>query len=549
MHIIGIWNPQKTLVNANIFDQFGKLYLAYDNHVEKLDNNQATVFYEGTIFNYTSDEILNNKTALEEAFGLYTYIKIIKNSQEIIIGTDKLGFSPLYYSQQNDSLYFSTSLTLLKYYLEKVTPNYEAWDEILNLSTILGDKTTIKEICRMTPGTRIHINRKKISFHKYWSLEIPEKCEKKNFIEQNNELLIEALEYTRKVNLQKIVLLSGGEDSRRIALTTHKIALPVILATQEADIKNGVDKNVLIAQEVSKNLKIPFIRIKLPCKETYFNNSLIRDYWLAYETHYHDWIVPLLKEIPVNSLIYDGIIGDVTINGHWARIYPDRYRIKDIDKIAKSITEENVTFKFDTAKLESPLFERVRDQLQGIPDCPSRVDYFYIMNRARRNISQAAQLYSLMGHKTCYPFLYYPLFMQSLSLDPLEKLNMFFQRECIRAIDPKIAEIPTTRDNLSNKYLIDRKMQKKEIEHFFYKQLKIRSEMIDLFPQQSMKIKAIKFSSMMGMNTILNRLNWYVNPLNRISNFLDWIDVTDCPDFPIKTNQPDFLRNRFLSKL
>jgi len=450
------------------------------------------------------------------------------------------------YFIDSHTLFFSTSLTLLKYCVNNVTPDYEAWEEILNLSTILGNKTTIKEIKRLQAGTRIHIKNEKIAFINYWNPEIPEKCDKKNFIKKNNELLFEALEYTRNINLQKTVLLSGGEDSRRIGLAAHEIGLSFTLATQEAD-TNGVDQNVLIAQEVSRKLNMPILTVKYPSPKLYFNNLLIRDYWLGYETHYHEWLLPLLSEITRNSLIYDGIIGDVTINGHWYRIYPDRYNTQDVDKIARDITEEHLSFKINDIMLDSTLYERVQDQLNRLPQCPSRVDYFYIMNRARRNISLFAQLHSLMGHKTCYPFLYYPLLMQSLSLDPIEKMDIYLQRQCMNALSPRVAKIPTTRDLLDKKYIINRKSQRKKIDKLIIRQLRIKPEVKALFPQQSLKINALRFSSVLGLNNYLLCKKWFIIPLLRISNYMDWLGDTSYPDFPLSVEQPGYLKSRFLS--
>lgn len=546
MHIVGMWR------NSGVGDSDAApemISLECSDFVTVIENDDVKVCYQGVIFDLSESELLNNQTALDNAYGLFTYIKVLKKTNEVIIGTDKLGFSPLYYSRQKNAVHFSTSLTVLKYRLGEITPNYEAWEELLNLSTILGDKTTVKEISRLGYGYRIHISRDKINFKRFWSPEIPEQCGSERFIERNNDLLIEALEKTRSYPNSKIVLMSGGEDSRRLGITANSINLPVTFATQEVGLSFGADENVAIAQEVAKCLSVPFIRVPLPDKEEYYNNWLKRDFWCGFETHYHNWSFPLARNIPTNSLIYDGMAGDVAINGHWARIYPNRYRGNDIDKIAQNITRENYVFKFDKSRVDISLFERVREQLQLLPDCPARMDYFCLLNRARRNISISAQIYSLEGHKTCYPFLYYPLFMQSLSLNPIEKTKIYYQRECMKKLNSKAAAIPTTRDNLTSEYLIDRVAQHKEMQEFFSRNCNINPVVARLFPELRRRIRISKLLSWTRIYAFDRRSQWLLMPLYRLSNFLEWIDDNNAPEFPINIDQPGYLVDRTVSKL
>ena len=242
MNIVGIWNNQNTPGKHETSWPFGTLELEISNNVTIIEKKSVKLIYEGTIFDRTSEELINGQTAIDNAYGFYSYIMIKKEEQEIIIGTDKLGFSPIYYSMQENNLVFSTSLTLLKYRIKNPSPDYEAWDEMLNLNTVLGDKTTIKEIKRLNYGTRIQISNGIISFVEYWKPAIPEMADKDNFVKHNNELLFEALEFTRKVQNPKIVLLSGGEDGRRIGVSASKIGLPISFATQETGFLGGYGK-------------------------------------------------------------------------------------------------------------------------------------------------------------------------------------------------------------------------------------------------------------------------------------------------------------------
>jgi len=551
MNIIGIWNKQKIPGEHEISWPFGTLDLDISNNVTIIEKESVKLAYEGTIFDRTPDELIGSQTALDNAYGLYSYVKINKNEQEIIIGTDKLGFSPLYYSHQGKSLIFGTSLTLLKYRIENPSPDYEAWDEILNLGEILGEKTTIKEIKRLNPGARIHIKNDKILFQKFWSPEIPVQVDKKYYIKRNNELLIEALELTNNMQKPKIVLLSGGEDSRRIAVTAHAIKLPITCATQEAIHMGGIDDDTVIAEIVSKHLHIQLIRAELPSSEMAYYNAHIRDYWLGFESSQHEWIIPLLRRIPKCSLIYDGIAGDVTINAGRFRPYGypalvDLYKDRDIDRITRTICGEKSSFQMDQTKLGSSCFERVREQLLQYPSCSHRVNYYFLMNHTRRNIGLQAQLYNLMGHKICYPFLYYRLFMQSLSLDPKSQLRVLYQQECMKDLNPGIVKIPSTKGDVGNEYTINHAKEAKEKELLFSKKIMLRQDVKKLFPHLRTRIIAYKLASLFGVRKITSRMNWRTIPLSRMSMFFDWLEDSNQPGFPVSAEEPSFLKERFI---
>jgi len=547
MNIVGAWSKQQIPGEHEVSWPSGTFDLDFSDNVTVIETESVKLIYEGTIFDRTSNELINSQIALDNAYGLYSYIKIEKKEQEIIIGTDKMGFSPVYYSLQDDSLFFSTSLTLLKYKLKKVSPDYEAWDDILNFGDIIGEKTTIKEIKRLDPGTRIHISNGKISFKVFWNYEIPDQADEDDYIKNNNELLGEALELTRSTPNTKVILLSGGEDSRRIAVSAHAIGLPSTFATQESGLGAGKDTDTLIAEAVSNYLQSQLIRVKHPTSEGILDDTSIRDYWLGYETFLHEWILPLLRKIPQNSLIYDGLAGDVTINAGIFRPFYlpgllGLYKDKDIDKIAKTFCKMNNHFPFKKPKLESSSFDRIREQLHKYPESPHRVNYFYLMNHSRRNIVLMDQLISLMGHKICCPFLYYPLFMQSLSLDPKTQLKVLYHRECMRALNPEVVDIPSTKGEVGIEYTIDRAKEANMRMLLFSKNIKLRQDVKDIFPGLRSRIAAFKLASFFGISRITSRMTWRMRPLHRMSSFFDWLEDSEQPGFPIRAEEPQFLK-------
>ncbi len=554
MHLLGKWRSQPndtaTLDDRNATLSIGGLRLYLGKPIERHENDQAYLIFEGTIFDRRPHELLTSQTALDTAFGLYTYIRIDKHSHEVVLGADRQGYSPLYYAEENGEFIFSSSLTLVKYELSRVTPNYETWDEILNLEDILGDKTSITEISRLAPGTRIRLHNGKITFDRYWEPEIAPMGTRQEYAEKNNELLMEALELTRSAPGEKIMLMSGGQDSRRLGVTADHIDLPITIASQETVNYAGIDADVVIARRVAEYLKRPFLSVPLLPTEGFYNDSILRDYWLGFESNQHEWILPLVRELPKNSLLYDGITGDVTIQCGWfLEVFPelvDKWRDKDIDEAAERICRNRNIFPIDKGKLGSSLFERVRESIRQYPETPHRLNYYWMLNRSRRNTALQAQLYSLHGHRICFPFLYYPLFMQCMALHPGTLLEKRYQSMCMVLMNPGAVELPTTRGKLGPGDVIDRSVQRRERDLLFAKRSYLRSDVLATMPAVGSRLRAFKIGRALGIERIARRLKWIAWPVSRMSMFMDYLEDTQTPALPVVETEPAFVRDRLI---
>jgi len=551
MNIVGTWNEGGENGRLSPSLRFGALTLVLGNNVTVLENASASLIYEGTIFDRRPAELLSSQSALDTAFGLYSYVKISAKGADIVVGADRLGFSPWYYSMRGSAVSFSTSLTLAKYAAGRCSLDLEAWDELLNIGDIIGDKTTVREIRRLSPGSRMRLKNGAVSFESFWSPEMPEEANAAGYIRRNNELLAEALELTRGAPGSKIVLLSGGEDSRRIAVSAKAINLPVTFATQESLAGAKGDKNIITAGRVARYLDVPLHTQHLPSPETNYNDEGIRDYWLGFETDQHEWILPLLRSIPPGSLLYDGIAGDLAINASIFRShrYPTLlhlYEDKDLDRIAETLCGAGPRFPIERSKLGSSLHERVREQLRAYPANSRRVAYFLLMNHARRNIGLQAQLYNLMGNRTCFPFLYYPLLMQSLSLDPKAQLEMRYQRACMEAVNPGIVGIPSTRDPLTDDILIDHAGEIGKREALAARRASLRPEIADLFPAFRLRLAAFEAASTLRIRPVTSRLAWMAASLSRMSDCLDWLEDSEIPEIPVRAEGASFLKRRLL---
>lgn len=529
MHLLGIWNPEARQPYPGASISFGGLSVYVSQQGTICENDETMVAYQGRIFDRSSDELLGRGGAIDQAYGIYSYVKIARPESEISIGTDRLGFGPLYYAMEGGNLLFATSLILLKDRLRKTTIDYEAWEEILNLERILGEKTTIKEIKRLGAGQKIVLKDRRITFETVWTPEEPTYTDPASYVEQNNRLLYEALELTKADQGSKTILLSGGDDSRRIALAARECGLDFALASQITVGPGDRDEDTTIARKVAEALgkSIQIGPAATPSEN--LEEILSRNVWLGFEAPLHEWIAPLLRTIKQDSLVYDGALGGVLINSHPYRehsSYLDCF--DDLDAVANLVCPRDIRFKFPGHLTDSSIKERIRAQFEALPRSPHGLSYYFLMTRTRRTIASWHQLLYLNGLWPCVPFLYYPLFLQSLSLPPELQRDRHFQYECMRELDPAIADLPSTRRDVPDDMVVDlgglHRARQRKLAH----SAKIREDVFELFPHFRRRSTLQVLSTKAGLKGRF----WITERLHSLSLFMDWLDDKKPVEFP-----------------
>jgi hypothetical protein len=544
MHLIGTWrcSPRGRPGDFPLVD------LRTSDAVTVLENEWRKLVYAGVIFDAGDRELLSDPTLLDKAFGYYTYALFDKRAGTIDIGTDRLGYSPLYFAWERGIFRFSSSSTLLKYELESATPNFDAWDETLHLGDILGEKTLVKEIRRLRSGKKFRMTADRVDQIEFWQPELPEFTDKESYIRVNNELLLEAVRLTSSCQAAKFVMLSGGQDSRRLAVAAHHAGLPATCITQESVGKRGFDENMRLAAAVCELLGLPHIRVPRSGPREHYNDTIMMNYWLSYETPQHDWVVPLFRCLPKGALVYDGIVADVTVNGHYFRAYPEiASKYDDLDFTARLICGTGGS-GVDPRLVSAPLFERVRAELALYPQSPHRLTFYFLFNHTRRSIGSWYNLLQAYGHTPCLPYLYYPFLVQSLSLEPKHYFSAWMQSECMAEMNSRAAAIPSTRDKVPAEYLLDLTGDARSRRRFDAAHLRSRPDAVRLFPGLKRSLSIFKVMSRLGLSRFAGAWSWAPTTLARFSEFQDWIEDRAPPAFPVATERSAFLERHFVDR-
>lgn len=176
------------------------------------------------------------------AFALYD----IKNNK-VILSRDRFSIKPLYYTLQNDMLYFGSEIRELLPFVTK-KPNLERVYQFLRQGVKDHDLNTFFEGIVKVPAKSyvvIDLNSKKYTTEKYW--EFSEKNSSlNNPTEEFRTLLEDAVKIRLRSDVEIGSLLSGGIDSSVITLLSNYSqpikAFSVVSKVKEFSEENFIDK-------------------------------------------------------------------------------------------------------------------------------------------------------------------------------------------------------------------------------------------------------------------------------------------------------------------
>ena len=204
-------------------------------------DGRFTITFNGEIYNYRElkktflqDYPLNSQTDTEVLLGLYTKMgsdclqhlngmfafAVWDNQQKtLFIVRDRLGIKPLYYTQTEDGIAFSSELKSLLT-LDELDRTIDK-DQIylyMHYGYIPGSQTILKNIQRLEPGHLMHIFASGVTTKNYWQLEHEPEQDRgeSTYIEEFKHLFDDAIQLRLRSDVPLGILLSGGLDSSAV---------------------------------------------------------------------------------------------------------------------------------------------------------------------------------------------------------------------------------------------------------------------------------------------------------------------------------------------
>ena len=250
-------------------------------------NDENLILFNGEIYNhislkekYLGDEIISTKTDTEilhklfqkkgtdiinELEGIFSIVFIDLKTEKVFMARDYTGTKPLYFSNKNNDLFFSSEAWFL-YSLSDKELDHQSVNFFLNFGFTDEEKTLIKNVYKVKPRYiyNFNLSNNDLEKNKYFDLS----KSKFNSI-QNFKINRELLENTIKKNLitdTKIgTFLSGGVDSTTISLIAKKYNENIEAIT-----------TCFLPENKFKKFNIDF----------QFSKQISKDYNLKLHTHY-----------------------------------------------------------------------------------------------------------------------------------------------------------------------------------------------------------------------------------------------------------------------
>jgi len=149
--------------------------------------------------------------------GMFAFALYDRQAESLILGRDRLGIKPLFYSVQPDFIAFASEMKGLLAILPKTPPlDTVALVQYLENTFNSGINTIFKGVYRVPPGCCLVISRDlSVNMHRYWSATDvrPSKLSQPEAEEQFESLLPQVMKEHLRSDVPYGLFLSGGIDS------------------------------------------------------------------------------------------------------------------------------------------------------------------------------------------------------------------------------------------------------------------------------------------------------------------------------------------------
>lgn len=215
-------------------------------------DKKLTIVFNGEIYNYlelkqelsaTYDFVTGSDTevilaaymawgidAVKRFYGMFAFALWDDERQTLFVVRDRLGIKPLYYTQKENQLCFSSEIRALidaGVTSKKVDPM--ALEDYLRYQTVHAPRTILEGVSMLMPGQMLVLKEKEMAIETYWNLpaQISPQSSTQNLGEIKKtilDLLSSSVEIRMRADVPFGAFLSGGIDSSAVVGLMSRIA-------------------------------------------------------------------------------------------------------------------------------------------------------------------------------------------------------------------------------------------------------------------------------------------------------------------------------------
>lgn len=358
----------------------------YENYpLDFLRNDEFKVILEGKIYNKSVDQInkeinsiirkIGDKVALKmsvlkfisETDGDYLFLIYDSKKEMLFLFNDLLGRLPFYFTLWKSNIIISREIRFLSNILENRDYDKIGIAQSLLFGYPLGERTFIENFNRVPPASLIFISLKSGEWENSrlynFNFEIKEhsNLSMQKCTDELIDLLTESCKARLSPNAKNVLSLSGGLDSRALAIILKSTMLDFSTATY-LGYKEFADKDAVGAEEIARRLNLKWELIKVGTPKGIDVNKLIK-YKNGLNTLSSVFLLTfyeqLVHKFGKNMVYITGDGGD--------KIFPDHrpaQKIRSLKELAEYLISNK--YFFTPAKIERLLGIKEADLIEGI---------------------------------------------------------------------------------------------------------------------------------------------------------------------------------------
>lgn len=176
--------------------------------------------------------------------GMFVFVLLDKEKNELFIARDRLGIKPLYYSKKSGHLIFSSEIKAIfsGFDVSREPDDRSVYNFLLKRVHDIDENTFFKSVKRLLPGHFMQIKENgDFSIKKYWNPVFNSKFNSKKtddeYSNEFKELFSEAVKLHLLADVPVGVTLSGGLDSSGITSLSQKLFNEAMTLDQSKDTK------------------------------------------------------------------------------------------------------------------------------------------------------------------------------------------------------------------------------------------------------------------------------------------------------------------------
>ncbi len=466
------WHKEFNFSKKNI--SFGIVSLNQINSEQPIWNKDKTkcIIMSGKIFDYDFKNVKNDaeyilssyekfgKEFIKKLNGIFAFALFDFKEESIVLVNDRYGFRPLYYHIDFDKIIFASEVkSIIADKTIKKEIDWKAWGDFFYFGEIHGNNTFFKNISALPPASILTFKNSKVSIEKYYDFSFIKSDDSKKanyFVDKSIELLNRSLDKQTKWLKEADLLLTGGFDSRCIAMiikNQNRIKLNTFTTLKEGD----GDKDKIYAKKVADFLG--FKNTFVPLSKDLYQKHFLKTFYLTDGmTNGHLFLMPLIEKLDKKHINFDGIVGDILLRGS----FTDEYKLKiGSKKLINTLLNKNKSkivkkvFNSDVAKIiNNSILEETKKELNNFKDTNNFLTLYLLMNEGRRKVALNSMNTLLLKKESFAPFLDNDFVEFALTIPTKLKNKEAIYNKIMNKLNSECMKISSTRGLVENKNLI-----------------------------------------------------------------------------------------------